>query len=224
MRSQHFATRSSPPSPAPPTSSRCRARPSTRRCGRWRTTSPRRRRASTAPRRRSSDAALKGDRETAADHEKALGEAVRDREKVELERDVEQAKADAGEPNDLAAKETELGAKRNDEDTAKGGHSDTERRLLSEWEAAAPDEFWSDVAAHDEAVRALDALAKSVPGTLASAVTTAEAALVAALVDDGKQRAAHDVYAAAVTARTVAVEFDASAADRIEFAALRGDA
>jgi hypothetical protein len=67
-------------------------------------------------------------------------------------------------------------------------------------------------------------LAAVVPGDLTTAVTTTQTVLVAALVDLGKAQAARNLYTSELAARTDAVDFDAGAAVRIAFAALRGDA
>jgi len=171
---------------------------------------------------RLADAGLTAAREAAADHESALDAARRDRELAEQERDVEQAKSDAGATNDLAAKETALTAALAAESAAETAYTAAERTLMAEWAAAAPDGFWRDIADCDEAVRTLDDLATHPGSALVTAMTAAETAYVAASVAAGDQLAALDLYRGAAAERATAVAFDAAAADRIALGALRG--
>ena len=169
------------------------------------------------------DIDLADDRETAAEHEHDLDLARRDRELAEQERDLEQAKKAAGEPEDLASKQAALATKTDAETDARDAHPADERALLSAWEAAAPDWAWADLAAFDDAIANLTDLKDRPPAPLVPTLTAKEAALVDALLDLGKEQAARDLYAAELAARSAAAQFDAGAAGRIAFAALRGD-
>jgi hypothetical protein len=169
------------------------------------------------------DAAQAAARATAADDEQALDQARRDREKAEQARDLERAKRAAGAPDDLAAKEAALVVDQGKE-TAAAATFAPERALLRAWEAAAPDGIWADLAAYDDAKATIDDLSAHPPGPLVTDLEAKEATLVAALVALGKEQAARGVYAAELAARTVAADADAGAADRLAYAALRGDA
>lgn len=171
---------------------------------------------------RLNDPAQAAAREAAANLELALDEARRDREAAEQARDLEQAKKAAGDPDTLAAKEADLVTRKQAETAAKGDYDLARQTLLSAWEAAAPDGTLADLLAYDDAMKALDELATQAPSppTLAAK----ESNLVAAMVALDKEQTARALYAAQLAARTAAVTFDAGAAERIAFAALRGDA
>lgn len=171
---------------------------------------------------RLNDAAQAADREAAADFERALDEARRDRELAEQARDLEQAKQTAGDPDDLVAAQADLLLKKQAETDASADYDVTQSARLSEWEAAAPDGVWADLIAYDDALATLNDLAVNAPS--APALAAKESDLVSALVALGREQAARSVYAAALAARTAAADFDAGAAARIAFAALRGDA
>jgi hypothetical protein len=173
---------------------------------------------------RLNDADLSKARELAATHEQTLDATRWGREQAEQTRDLQQAKQAAGAANDLVAAQAALATAQGKETSAAAAYPPAERTLLAEWEAAAPDGVWADLADYDEAIAILKDLAATVPATLASALATAEGTLVKDLVALGKEQAARDLYLAELAARTVATDFDAGAADRIAFAALRGDA
>ena len=173
---------------------------------------------------RLNDAALTTDREQAATHEQALDAARWGREQAEQTRDLEQTKQAAGAANDLVGAQAALVIAQGKETSAAADHPPAERTLLKQWAAAAPDGVWADLADYDAATAILNDLAATAPATLATALDTAEGTLVTDLVTLGKEQAARDLYAAELAAHAVAADFDAGAAGRIAFAALRGDA
>ncbi len=172
---------------------------------------------------RLNDAALAADRAGAADLELDLDEATRDRDLAAQERDLERVKRDTGLPDDLAAKETALTSRQSALDAAELAYTAAERTLLSQWEAAAPDWAWTDLGAYEDAIATLHDLADHPPGPLATDRTAKESALVAALLVLGRERTARDLYTAELAARNDSAAFEAGAASRIAFAALRGD-
>lgn len=171
---------------------------------------------------RLNDATQAAAREAAADLELALDEARRDRELAEQARDLEQARKTAGDPDTLAAKEADLVTRKQAETDAKADYDLAQQTLLSAWEAGAPDATWADLLAYDDAMQTLNDLATQAPSL--PALATKESNLVAALVALDKEQTARALYAAELAARAAAATFDAGAAERIAFAALRGDA
>lgn len=168
-------------------------------------------------------------RQTAADLALDLDKARHAREQAQQALDLEQARQDAGHPpaaspGDLATLKQTLADAQDTESKADTDFTADQRKLLSLWEAAAPDAAWADLADYLKAMADLNELKTPPAKALDVALTEAEAALVAARVALGKDLAAQASLAALFAQRSDEVDFDAAAAARSDFAALRGDA
>jgi hypothetical protein len=183
---------------------------------------------------RINDATLQSDREDAADAESERDQArdlVEQRQAVfDLERvKVLAAQGEAGLTQALAnpasavaqAKQqlddanTALTQEQNDYDSAM-------RALLDSWEAAVPDSAWRDLFEFDDAQAQLTALQAS-PAALVTALTSAEAALLAAHLANDQDEGMQRTYRADLARQAAQVEFEAGAAARTALGALRGD-
>jgi hypothetical protein len=184
---------------------------------------------------RINDAALQTDRESAADaeserdHARDLAEqrqAAFDLERIKVlaaqgEAGLTAALADAASAvaqakQQLDAANTALTQKQND-------YTSAMRNLLDAWEAAVPDSAWRDLFELDDAQVQLTALQVN-PSALVTALTNAEAALLAAHLTNDQDESLQRTYRAETARLAGQVQFESGAAARSTLGALRGDA
>jgi hypothetical protein len=180
------------------------------------------------------DAALQAAREAAADAESELDQARELASQKQAAFDLERLKVaaatgEAGVTAALADATSDLAKAKAELDAALGAVPGKEtaytaamRKSMDAWEAAVPDSAWRDLTEFDAASATLTALSVS-PAALATAVTNAEGALLAArlTLDEGARSLSTLQAGLALAAASAAVAEQAAA--RLAFSALRGD-
>jgi hypothetical protein len=183
---------------------------------------------------RINDATLKTDREAAAakesDRDKARDvvdqkQAAFDLERLKVlvaqgEAGLTQALADAN--SDVAKAKTALDDAVADLQGKEAAYTAPMRALMDGWEAALPDSAWTDLSDFDAADATLQALQAS-PVALVTALNAGESALLAALLLADQDGAALVTASTAAAQQHARLDFEAGAAQRLAFAALRGD-
>ncbi len=181
------------------------------------------------------DAALLADREAAATAENDRDAAADAVNAAQSDYDLEYLKVfaasgAAGVTAALADATSDLAVAKDTLDTATADLAQMEidytnamRDTLKAWRAAVPDSAWRDLADFNDATNTLDALAAS-PTGLTTALTNAEAALLAALLDLDEESALLGHYVQALELSAGAATVAHALADRVRASALRGDA
>jgi hypothetical protein len=123
----------------------------------------------------------------------------------------------------VVAAKADLATARAALDTAETAYRGSDKGALDAWEAAVPDTAWHQFYDFEEAQRLLTLVKDTDPAALEAAVTTAEAALVAALLKAGASTDTLGPLEAERQRRAARREFTDAAAPRLLFGALRGD-
>jgi len=137
------------------------------------------------------------------------------------EEGVTAALADAG--SDLAEAKEELDDALDGLTAAETAYDNAMRQTMEAWRATVPDSAWRDLADFDAARRVLEELALS-PAALGTAVTDAEAALLAAELEVDEEAQRLRAYARALEMSEGVAAVAAALLPRARFSALRGDA
>ena len=131
--------------------------------------------------------------------------------------------ADPDTDADVIAAQAALDAAQTALDNAIAAYRASPKGILDAWEAAVPDTTWRHLADFDTAVQRLTDLQNSTPNTLVSAMSTAENALVAALVGLDQSRSVLRQLEQRGAKHEAQLGFDRSVTQRRMFGALRGD-
>lgn len=176
------------------------------------------------------DATLVLDGGDAADLEKLRDDArslVKDKE-AEIEKAILEALAKnvdldpEADPDVIAARDNWKTAD-DARKVAEGNFLTKHQKTLDTWEAEVPDPTWHQLADFEESQQALTGLGSIVGQDFVDHLNLAESALAAALADAARSARTLRALEAERQARAARVEFEAAAAPRLTFSALRGD-